>query len=294
MSACGQCGREYKTVRGLTEHVAKKHAVPTECRRKIALVGFTASRGQAPYGDPDWEIWGLNNLHLQPDIDTSKFHRWFDLHPTHRIRQDKPHLEWLQAGADGLPVYAWEKQDDWPTSVEYPRRQIVEAFIPYFTNSVSWMLAAALLEVAPYAGDGAEVGVYGIDMAQGGADRPGEYQNQRPSCEFFLGIAAGKGIPFTIPEQSDLLKAASLYGAEGGGALAVKMDARAQELQQRQGQIEAERAKTAARLRELEDGLFQIRGALEDTQYYRGVWLQPETAGRSTHESKDTTQSGSG
>ena len=36
--------------------------------------------------------------------------------------------------------------------------------------------------------------VYGVDMAV-----CGEYEQQRPSCEFFCGIAKGKGIELYIP-----------------------------------------------------------------------------------------------
>jgi len=39
-----------------------------------------------------------------------------------------------------------------------------------------------------------------------------EYGPQRPSCEFFLGIAAGMGIKITVPDQADLLKTKFLYG----------------------------------------------------------------------------------
>ena len=39
-----------------------------------------------------------------------------------------------------------------------------------------------------------------------------EYATQRPSCEFFLGICVGYGIPVQIDPVSDLLKTDFLYG----------------------------------------------------------------------------------
>ena len=54
-----------------------------------------------------------------------------------------------------------------------------------------------------------EIEVWGVDMAVGS-----EYQNQRPSCEFWLGVAAGMGIKIHIPAEADLLKSRFLYGFE--------------------------------------------------------------------------------
>lgn len=51
-------------------------------------------------------------------------------------------------------------------------------------------------------------------IAEGLASHNSEYGPQRPSCEFFLGLAAGMGIKLTIPMQADLLKTRFLYGFE--------------------------------------------------------------------------------
>ena len=79
------------------------------------------------------------------------------------------------------------------------------------------------------------IGVWGVDMAQGGAfGQPSEYAEQRPSCEFWLGQAAGRGIYVYIPPASDLLKAAGLYGYEGDGSqMRMKIRHRIEELQLR-------------------------------------------------------------
>ena len=41
-----------------------------------------------------------------------------------------------------------------------------------------------------------------------------EWQNQRPSCEYFIGMAEGMGIKVTIPDEADLLKTRFIYGFE--------------------------------------------------------------------------------
>jgi len=39
-----------------------------------------------------------------------------------------------------------------------------------------------------------------------------EYAFQRPSCEYYIGIAQGRGINITIPDGSDLIKNRFIYG----------------------------------------------------------------------------------
>jgi hypothetical protein len=89
----------------------------------------------------------------------------------------------------------------------YPVFDILKYFQPfaYFNNSISWMLALAIAEGFE------EIGIYGVDMALDGVTGA-EYNHQRPSCEYFLGIAWGRGIRVHLPETSELLKCAYLYG----------------------------------------------------------------------------------
>jgi hypothetical protein len=90
------------------------------------------------------------------------------------------------------------------------------------------MLACAILATPE------EIAVYGVNMAQ-----DGEYAHQRPSCEYFAGIALGGGIRLSIPQASDLLKCGSLYGVERSPML-VKMAARRKELEVRLAQARAQ------------------------------------------------------
>jgi hypothetical protein len=65
----------------------------------------------------------------------------------------------------------------------------------------------------------------------------GEYQHQRPSCEFMLGIAVGRGIQIYKPPGSDLLIADHLYGFSDGTPMMLKRLARMQELAKRKDKI---------------------------------------------------------
>ena len=182
-------------------------------RTKVAIVGFTGTREQAPYNDPEFEVWTVNNLYrFVPRQD-----RVFELHTREQIAADLTH------GVDGktyveelasmtIPVYMQEKYPDIPSSIKYPLDKMIEEFgIPrsntnhkpdaYFTNSISFMTALAIYEGFT------EIHIYGVDMAIGI-----EYQAQRPSCEYYLGIAKGRGIKLYLPIESDLLKTRFIYG----------------------------------------------------------------------------------
>lgn len=174
--------------------------------KKVAIVGFAPTKTLAPYNDPEFEIWGLNDLfeHIP------KWDRWFEIHnrkdfqldtsPT-RAEATVNYIEKLKKL--DCPIYMVQKYPDIPQSVEYPLQAMIDEFGGYFTNSISYMIALAIHERFE------EIHVYGVDMAVGT-----EYNEQRPSCEYFLGIAVGRGIKIHIPLESDLLKTRFLYGFE--------------------------------------------------------------------------------
>jgi hypothetical protein len=185
--------------------------------KKIAIVGKApSSRALAPYQDDQWEIWGLSDLALNTG-DCPRWDRWFELHDLESgfSRWNEPYKKWL-GSEHGKPIYTQELASQIPCSVVYPRQEIKRAFGPlvrnelgepshYYTNSVAWMLALAIHEGA------SEVGLWGVDMAQHGEGLRSEYAHQRPSCEYWIGVAAGRGISVTIHSNSDLCKTAFDY-----------------------------------------------------------------------------------
>jgi len=222
-------------------------------RNKISIIGYTSHKQLAPWDDPDWEIWGLNDLYLdlpifqgttEPPFDRL---RWFQIHPWGTLRdwakkdfrpgdmlqngagpahpRDPGHLTWLKEASKLFPVYMKETREEFPDALVYPRDKVYEYFgTRYFTNSITWMIGLAIMELAPgktvetaKAVKGAEIGVWGVDMMVAGSalDSGSEYGYQRPSCEWALGIAKGLGIKVHVPDQSDLLKSAFDYGDEG-------------------------------------------------------------------------------
>lgn len=247
------------TTRALDARVA----LPERTSDTVHIVGFAPSWSETPWDTPA-EKWGMNSLHhLAGD---KKWSAWFQLHDIdkHHPADKTSHVKWLMES--GIPVYMWEHHIEkypLPNAVPYPRNEILEHFgTEYFTNSVSWMIAYAIYR------EYQNIGVFGIDMAQ-----DSEYMNQRPSCEFFLGYAVGKGLNVYIPPSSDLLKAPYQYGYQDGDAFRVKLEARLEDLQKRLGEMENQRNQS-------QSVALQLMGAIEDTQYYLRAWSQPRNDGK--------------
>lgn len=211
-----------------------------ESPKKIAVVGKApSSRGLAPCSDDSFQIWTLSDLVVAGIV--PRFDAHFEMHPVgwyQRPGQSNAYIEWLTQLTKETPVYMIEPVEDLPASVAYPIDEVRKHFqTDYFTNTVSYMIALAIMQKP------AEIHVYGVDMAQTvGGELTNEYVGQRPSCEFFLGWAAGAGIEVYVPPEADLLKCRGLYGYQTDkGGMYKKCCARREELQRRIGEQNAAR-----------------------------------------------------
>lgn len=170
-------------------------------QRKVAIVGFSSdSRELAPYNSPEWEIWGINKL-WSVNIPNFRWDRWFDIHDP--SCWDEQHHYWLKTQRGNKPIYLQENHADIADSVRFPIEEVTQRFTPYHTNSISYMIALALIEGFDV------IGLYGVDMESGG-----EYEVERPSVEYFLGVAEGMGKEIILPKESPLLRRGWLYGFE--------------------------------------------------------------------------------
>jgi len=101
-----------------------------------------------------------------------------------------------------LPLYSTRTYDHIPTSIIYPLAEIIEHFgEDYLTSGIDYMLALAI-----YRGV-SRIDLYGVTMM-------GPYDGHKPGVEFWLGVAKGRDIPFTIHGEHRLLKTETgrLYG----------------------------------------------------------------------------------
>jgi hypothetical protein len=168
--------------------------------RKIALIGSAPTVHFAPWWDGTWEIWAHATTHHY----CKRVDRYFDLHPWKWI-SEKPvpgYLAWLKS--QSVPIYMQRQFRDVPASVRYPKERVMGEHPRYFTSHAAWMIALALSEGVTH------LGFYGIHYA---LDE--EHKKQRAGCEFWMGVAHGRGVQIVNPEGSPLLRQpAWLYGYE--------------------------------------------------------------------------------
>ena len=243
---------------------------PTLTKPRIAIVGFALGTvHKAPYQDDEVEKWGINQLWKVAQ--DKHFDRWFELHSLYDFYHSNPGHQQFLREFEG-PVYVREEDYQlalkWgiKNAVPFPHRIILENFRPYFTNTISWLLALAIMMHPEW------MGVYGVDMAQDNI-LTAEYSEQRPSCEYFLGIAEGLGIDLDIPNGCDLLGSSHLYGYEDSGRILEKMGARYVELNTHKAQMAAQIQQLDSQTAQLRGTMAQMDGAMAETTYYKKNWL---------------------
>jgi len=161
---------------------------------------------------PAAELWSVNNLFVRfQDI---RFDRWFELHQFARFKrvlcrrgvttyQDVPIKEYMaKINALDCPVYMQRKWPQIKRSREYPFREIMEKYGRYFGCSFAWMMALALEEGFK------EIVFRGVLLVGK------EYYYQRPSVEYLIGLARGRGINVAIGADSMLLEEPWVYACE--------------------------------------------------------------------------------
>ena len=174
--------------------------------RKIAILGGCQTIRCAPWHDPTWELWAHASCRMhcwrEPDL-------LFDLHPPELWKSptlkwwDTSYYRWLQQ--NHIPIYMQQRYPDVPASLKYPFDTMITEFPRgYMANTVAYMIALALMEGVTH------IGIFGADYS-GAA----EYFRQRGSCEYWLGVAEGRGVQVLLPPGCDLLnKPSLLYGYE--------------------------------------------------------------------------------
>jgi len=136
---------------------------------KVCIVGCSDSKSETPFHLKDeFEFWGVNNLFLSMP---GPWSRWFEIHQItceggKWLRRGKdefrgqPVADYLQQlGKLPFPVYCQQPNPFMPNAVAFPFQALIERFGTYFTNTISWEIALALMEGFK------EIRIYGVDMA---------------------------------------------------------------------------------------------------------------------------------
>ena len=174
---------------------------------KVAIVGFTDSNKMAPYNDKTIEHWGCNELYnYVPRLDVL-----FEVHSREEFGENfgsnhgPKHVEWLKKSP--IPVYMAREYKDIPQCIPMPWYKLLHmtknSF--YINNQISLMVAMAVFMEYKW------IGLFGCEMAH-----HTELGTQRPSVEWWLGLAEGKGIEIFLPEGCSLLNTPFVYGLERG------------------------------------------------------------------------------
>jgi len=173
----------------------------------LGIVGMApTSRGDAPYNNPEFDIWGLNEAAASPwfkqDVPAMMFqvHPIFDVMRTYN-RNDEKHWDWLRA-EHNFPIMMQTNYRDIPNAVRYPLEDAINAFGQYFTSTPAYMLALGILMGYK------KIGIWGIEMS---ADS--EYIYQKSAFEYLIGFAKGLGIEIYLPPKCWLLRG-NLYAYE--------------------------------------------------------------------------------
>lgn len=241
-------------------------------KTKVAIVGFASNWDKAPFKDPEFEIWGLNELYKLFNLPANeklecRADRWFEIHSRQSpSKNTEEHISWLQQCT--IPVYMWEHYDDMPSSLPFPKDEVLEFVAskglklifpdgkeeinPYVTNSISWMIILAW-----YLGF-KEVHIYGVDLAQND-----EYLYQRPNLEYYIGAMQALGIEVVMPETCDLLKASLLYGFESDNKMRLKMRAHKKSITKQRNGYMAELQKFQIAYQEVTGQVHKVNGQLE-------------------------------
>lgn len=241
--------------------------------RKIAIIGTAEPHWRAaPFHDQSWEIWTCGGIfNTVPRTD-----RHFEIHDKHetcrgwhRSQEEEAasrNVYWQWLAEQGPKAVLKTVLPETPNATQYPLDEVLKAFPDkYFTNSVSYMVALAILEGCT------DIGLWGIDMALSGKDESDEYGRQRPSVEFYLGIAMASGIKLHLPPETTLLKSRKLYGFDGPveDGFNAAAQAKIAELNNREREIEGFIAQQKAMLAEAEKDLRGCKWAQEVAHYFK-------------------------
>lgn len=222
---------------------------PVESKRKVAIVGTAESINEAPYDQPDWEIWGLG-----VDLTYPQFKRWSRLYEMHdKDYWNKPDIIGRLNKANCI-VYMQDKYPEIPQSEKFPLEEVTKGYHANYTSSIAFQLAHAAYEARTLKNI-SHVSLFGVHMM---ADE--EYSHQRPACEYWLGILEALGVEAQVGGAGSILKCAYTYGYDREWKMISDLSIRKQQMQN--GLAELER-----RLEEVKSNYQQQMGAIKDIDW---------------------------
>ena len=228
--------------------------------KTVALVGHAPStRDMAPFKDGGVEVWTMNDAFAWIPRAT----RWFEIHERsvydNPARRTAGYIEHL-ANFHG-PVYMQYPDPRIPNAVPFDMAAMQAKYGTVFGSSFAWMIALAIEEGFK------RIELYGCDLASAT-----EYEEQRESTTYWIGMARGLGIDFYLPLGCPLLTRPS-YGLPVSGVLVSRevLDNRFAQMRKQQGDMAAQMNAMAGRI----DEFSFWRSVMEGKIAQPGVQLPP-------------------
>jgi hypothetical protein len=153
------------------------------------------------------ERWCSNNprsyrIKWKPAIDT--YTRWFNMHTIRHISLAYPTARKWYANQT-KPIYLQEAQPDIPSSITFPRQQVLDYFnTRYFTCSVTWLIAFAIMEGFD------RIELHGFELKR---DR--QYDFERPCFFYWIEEARKRGIDVYLPPDVEITPPGDPTGYDG-------------------------------------------------------------------------------
>lgn len=172
--------------------------------KKVAIVAKGGTSSLAPWHDKSWEIWGM------PWIKYPRVDLLFDMHENEVYRTALPHAEDYWKNEEWInsydkPLYCTKDRQHLPYAMEYPMNEVIASIpFPYLENTISYMLALAIHNEVD------EIGLWGVHMRG-----QYEYEAERPSITYLIGLAQGKGIKVSVVDGCPLFASVWEQGRYG-------------------------------------------------------------------------------
>jgi len=172
----------------------------------LIIVGGGPSKKDVPFHlTQQYDIWSVGaavpELHKYSDVIFEMHHDiWSKDFGLWQNNSSGKYRYMKDLNDSGKPVCMCYPTKQTPESFSYPKDEIIAKFGNFFNNTISYMIAAAILL------EYKKIYFYGVDM------KDEKYLGQKPCCNYYLGYAVGRGIEIFIHEESDLLKGEDLYG----------------------------------------------------------------------------------
>lgn len=160
---------------------------------KVAIVCLAPGWQDAPFNDPEWETWGLNDGYLLfgPDRPCT---RWFELHgdtPLTRARRESDYFDRMREM--DIPVYYLHGDPPTPAAIRLDTDALARVGRDYFACTNAYQIALALLWGFK------EIAIYGSPLQ---TNR--EVVVERPCVSYWLGLAEGRGVKVTAHYEGSI------------------------------------------------------------------------------------------